>query len=193
MSAPSLKPMSVDEYLRTEELSPYKREYVGGYVYPLHSGVRAQAGASRGHVLICGNISEALRSVGLSRGCLTYTSDMKLKIERPGNFYYPDVMVVCVQDVADLSVTYETAPCLLVEVLSDRTAQNDRLAKHAAYTSIPSLQTYLIVAQKERRVYVYQRTGTGWSASEMAGHGSIDMPCLGTVLTLDQIYRALPI
>ncbi len=44
MSAPSLKPMSVEEYLRTEESNPYKREYVGGYVYPLY-GTRAQAPA----------------------------------------------------------------------------------------------------------------------------------------------------
>ena len=43
--------MSVEESLRTEETSPYKREYVGGYVYPLH-GTRAQAGTSRGHVRI---------------------------------------------------------------------------------------------------------------------------------------------
>jgi len=28
--------MSVEEYLRTEEASPYKHEYVGGYIYPLH-------------------------------------------------------------------------------------------------------------------------------------------------------------
>lgn len=26
--------MSVEEYLRTEKKSPYKREYVGGFVYP---------------------------------------------------------------------------------------------------------------------------------------------------------------
>lgn len=36
------KAMSEAEYLRSERESPYKREYVGGFVYPLH----AQAGAS---------------------------------------------------------------------------------------------------------------------------------------------------
>lgn len=83
--------------------------------------------------------------------------------------------------------------CLLLEVLSDCTARIDRLAKHAAYTGISDLQTYLIVDQKQRRVCVYQRTGMNWSAAEVAGHGSVDTPCLGTVLTLDQIYRASPI
>ena len=192
MSVPSLKPMSVEEYLRTEETSPHKREYVGGYVYPLH-GTRGQAGTSRGHMLISQNIFRVLDPVALQKGCLVCTSDMKLKIERLDNFYYPDVMVVCGQNNDDLSATFETAPCLLVEVLSKSTARTDRLAKQVAYTALPSLQTYLIMEQTKRKVYVYQRTGEGWRSSELAGQGGIDLPCLGTALTLDQIYRALPI
>lgn len=38
MSAPSLKPMSVEDYLHSEEASAFKREFV----YPLHGGTRAQ-------------------------------------------------------------------------------------------------------------------------------------------------------
>ena len=192
MSAPSLKPMSVEEYLRSEETSPHKREYVGGYVYPLH-GTRGQAGTSRGHVRITLNIVQALDAVALQMGCLTYASDMKLRVATLDNFYYPDVMVVCSQNNGDLGVTFETAPCLLVEVLSKSTARTDRLAKQVAYTALPSLQTYLIMEQTKRKVYVYQRTGEGWRSSELAGQGGIDLPCLGTALTLDQIYRALPI
>ncbi|MFC3831422.1 MULTISPECIES: hypothetical protein [Deinococcus] len=52
MSGPPPRAMSVEEYLATEEKSPYKREYVGGFVYPLH----AQAGASKRHTLIGTNI-----------------------------------------------------------------------------------------------------------------------------------------
>ena len=192
MSAPSLKPMSVEEYLRSEEISLYKREYVGGYVYPLH-GTRAQAGTSRGHMLISLNIFRALDPVALQKGYLVCNSDMKLRIERLDNFYYPDVMVVCGQSNDDLNATFETAPCMLVEVLSKSTARIDRLAKQVAYTELPSLQTYLIVEQTKRKVYVYQRTGQGWTSSELAGQGSIDLPCLEAALTLDQIYRALPI
>ena len=126
-------------------------------------------------------------------GCLTYASDMKLRVATLDNFYYPDVMVVCGQNNDDLSATFETAPCLLVEVLFRSTARIDRLAKQVAYTALPSLQTYLIVEQTKRKIYVYQRTDNVWRSSELAGQGSIDLPCTGTTLTLDQIYRALPI
>ena len=124
-------------------------------------------------------------------GCLTYASDMKLRTETMDNF--SDVMVVCGQNNGDLGVNFETAPCLLVEVLSKSTARIDRLAKHVASTALPSLQTYPIVKQIKRKSYVYQRTDDVWRSSELAGQASIDLPCLGTTSTLDQIYRALPI
>lgn len=193
MSAPAFKPMSVEEYLRTEEASPYKREYVGGYVYPLHGSTRAQAGTSRGHVRICYNIAQAINTVVIDRGCFAYTSDMKLHVEGIDNFYYPDVMVVCGQGDGNLDAVYETNPCLLVEVLSKSTAKIDRTAKQVAYTGISSLQTYLLVEQTKRKVIIYQRGDTGWINSELSGEGEVALPYLGMTLTLDQIYRALPI
>ncbi|SMB82095.1 Uma2 family endonuclease [Deinococcus hopiensis] len=193
MSAPTLKPMSVEEYLRTEEGSPVKREYVGGFVYPLHGWTRAQAGATRAHVLITGSIAAALRGAARKQGCLVYSSDMKLRVEASNAFYYPDVMVVCTPQNPDAQTTYETAPCLLVEVTSKSTAQNDRLAKYAAYTALPSLQTYLIVEQTERRVYAYHRQGETWKLQELASSGSIELPCLSYALTLDEVYADVPV
>ncbi|THF70055.1 Uma2 family endonuclease [Deinococcus sp. Arct2-2] len=189
MSAPSLQPMSVAEYLRTEESSPVKREYVGGYVYALHGATKAQAGTSGQHVEIGVNIVAALHRAARAQGCRLYSSDMKLRLPYASNFYYPDVMLVCSAERPDSH--YETAPCLLVEIISPSTASTDRLAKHAAYTAIPSLQTYLIVEQQERRVYVYQRGGSEWELSEQVGSGDILLPCVGQSLSLDDIYSGV--
>lgn len=189
MSAPRYKAMSVEEYLRSEETSPVKREYVGGFVYPLHGTTRAQAGATRAHVLITGNIAATLRGAARERGCLVYASDMKLKIEGQNAFYYPDVMVVCGPLDGRADTTFETDPCLLVEVTSRSTAQNDRQAKYAAYTALPGLQTYLIVEQAERRVYAYHREGGTWRLQELASSGSVDLPPLNRSLSLDEIYE----
>ena len=190
MSAPHLKPMSVEEYLRTEEASPFKREYVGGYVYPLHGSTRAQAGATDGHIQIGVNFIFALYTAAQQKGCRIYPSDMKLRIERTNTFYYPDVMVVC--DIrSGRETTFHTAPCLLVEVISKSTASVDRHAKYAAYTAIPSLQTYLIVEQDKRLVYAYQRGPAGWISSELHGRGEVAIPCLDITVSLDQIYQSL--
>ncbi|OLV20063.1 Uma2 family endonuclease [Deinococcus marmoris] len=185
MSAPDLKAMSLEEYLRTEELSSCKREYVGGFVYPLHG----QAGVGMPHSLISGNIFGTLYGTARKEGCRIHQSDMRLSIEASSSYFYPDVMLVC--DTGKMERLTETAPCLLVEVLSPSTAANDRVGKYAMYTALPSLQTYLIVEQDERRVYAYGRDGQKWNLAELAGSGEVEIPCLGRSLSLDNIYSGV--
>ncbi|CAM3689511.1 Uma2 family endonuclease [Deinococcus frigens] len=185
MTDAAFKAMSVEEYLRSEELSPYKREYVGGFVYPLHG----QAGVGMPHSLISGNIFGNLYASAQKAGCRIHQSDMRLSIEASRAYFYPDVMLVC--DTTRTGRLAETAPCLLVEVLSPSTAANDRVGKYGIYTAIPSLQTYLIVEQDERRVYAYQRDGPKWNLSELSGGGEVQIPCLGRTLTLDEIYAGV--
>ncbi|WP_104990471.1 Uma2 family endonuclease [Deinococcus sp. NW-56] len=191
MSDPAFQRMSVEEYLRTEPDSPVKREYVNGFVYVLDQGdgARAQAGASKGHVTITGNVHHALYGPCRRAHRRLYASDMKVRIEPEGSFYYPDVMVACGPDNGE--PYFESSPCLLVEVLSRRTAATDRHAKYAAYTSPPSLRTYLIVAQEERRVYAYHREDSEWVLTEYAGQGVIPLPCPQTELPLDEIYAGV--
>ena len=177
--------MSEAEYLRSERESPYKREYVGGFVYPLH----AQAGASGEHVRISGRIMAALLPDADRLGCRLYQSDMQLYIPSAPSYFHPDVMLVCGGEQPGRY--FETSPCLLVEVLSGSTAHNDRRHKHAVYTAIPSLQTYLIVAQDERYVVEYQRGAEGWPMREHRGEGRVEVPCLGRSLSLEEIYRGV--
>ena len=185
MSDPAFQRMSVAEYLRSEPDSPVKREYVDGFVYPLH----AQAGASKAHARISGNIYAALHADALRMGCRLYQSDMKLRLNGSTTFFYPDVLVACGPD--NPADDFETEPCLLVEVLSPSTAANDRVGKYGVYTALPSLQTYLMVEQAERRVYAYERRGDAWTLTELKGGGEIALPCLGCCLSLDDVYRAV--
>jgi Uma2 family endonuclease len=188
-------PMSVAEYLRTdylrtEESSPIKREYVGGFVCPLHGRKRATAGTTAAHNQIGVNCVTALDEAARQAGGWVYSFDLKLHITHNDIFFYLDVMVVR-GETGELDATYVTDPCLLVEIISRRSVLVDRLAKYAAYTAIPSLQTYLIAEQDKRLVYAYQRGAAGWTSVELHGQGDIDVPCLGVRLSLDQIYRGL--
>lgn len=191
MTQPAFQTMSVEEYLRTEPDSPVKREYVNGFVYAVDNsaGIRAQAGSSKSHARIISRLMRAIEPQAEAEGCRAYASEIKLRVEAQKSFYYPDVMVVCGPDTSD--PYSETAPCLLVEVLSRGTAHTDRHAKYAVYTSIPSLQTYLIVDQYERRVYAYQREGTSWQLTDYASQGIIPLPCLNLTLSLNDIYAGV--
>ncbi|MDO4247062.1 MAG: Uma2 family endonuclease, partial [Deinococcus sp.] len=128
MTAPAFQKMSVEEYLRTEPDSPVKREYVGGFVYAVDNsdGVWAQAGSSKSHAEVIMNVMQAVRPAARRQGCRAYASEIKLRIDAQQSFYYPDVMVVRGPENSD--PYSETAPCLLVEVLSRGTAHTDRHA-----------------------------------------------------------------
>lgn len=171
--------LSVEEYLRLEEASEVKHEYIAGAVY-------AMVGASRRHNRIALNIASRLLAVAGEGPCRVYMADVKLRAA-PGVLYYPDVMVACGPEGDPL---IEEAPCLLVEVTSPGTEIVDRREKWAAYREIESLQTYLIVHQDERRVERYYRDERNeWRRAEVAGEGRLPLTCPEIELSLEEIYR----
>lgn len=185
MTEPAPQAMSVDEYLRRERMGDVKHEYVGGFVYPLH----AEAGGSGTHARLSLNIAAALHAAAEAQDCRLYQEGMQLHLSRSNSYFYPDVMLVCGSDAP--SEYYESLPCLLVEVLSPSTANNDRRDKYRAYTELPSLQTYLIVSQSMRHVVEYQRQGDEWIMREHWGKGVVNVPCLSLSLSMEQIYGRL--
>lgn len=183
MTESAFRAMNVEDYLRTEEVSSVKHEYVNGFIYPLHG----QAGTTVAHDLIAGNIFAALRTLARAKGCRAHTADIRVTTADRRTYYYPDVLVTCEPRQDDARFSH--SPCILVEILSKSTAHADHNAKYHAYTALPSLQTYLLVEQHERRVYVYQRGDDGWQMREYSGLESIPLPCLGAALSLDAIYE----
>ena len=182
MSEPSREMFSKEEYLRLEQTSPIRHEFVGGFLY-------AMAGGSSQHARICLNI--AARFLGLARGksCRVYQEAMKFQY-RSDVYYYPDVMLVCDKPLPDKF--FENQPCVLVEVLSPSTRETDLREKQIAYTAISSLQTYLIVESEKRLVIRHYRDESGdWQFENLECDGSIFIPCLGASFTLEEIFEGI--
>ena len=142
--------MTPEQYLKTEEKSPIKHEYIDGEIF-------AMAGASDAHVTIALNLASVLRNHLRGSGCRVYISDMKARIESINRFYYPDVIVTC-DDKDRSSPTYKQFPCLIVEVLSDSTEAFDRGDKFADYQQLESLQEYVLINTKKQRVECFRRS-----------------------------------
>jgi Uma2 family endonuclease len=172
---------SVEEYLRLEETSAVRHEFVGGRVYAL-------AGVTRRHNRIVLNFARhLLASVG-DGPCRVSVADVRLRAPE-GAFYYPDVMVACGPEPSDPYV--EVAPCVVIEVTSPSTAAIDRREKLFLYRKIPSLRAYLVVDQDERRVERYWRDEAGeWFAQEILD-GAVPIPCPEMEIAVEQIYRGV--
>ena len=173
--------VSVDEYLAHEDGADCRHEYINGQVY-------AMTGASDRHCLITLNIAAYLRPSLRGTPCQLFVNDMKvrLRISEQDIFYYPDVLLSC--DPNDRETYYRSAPCMVIEVLSESTARIDRREKLLSYRLIPSLQEYILIEQQQRRLEVYRRAND-WQ-QEIIESGSLSLVCLNHLkIPLGSIYE----
>jgi Uma2 family endonuclease len=82
-------------------------------------------------------------------------------------------------------------PSVLVEVTSDSSEDYDKGEKLESYRTIPSLQEYIIVSHRERRIVVHRRIPQGeWIARVAIGGGRVLVEILGAELVVEEVYRA---
>lgn len=172
--------LSIEAYLELEAKSSVKHEYVGGEIFAL-------AGGTKIHNQLALSLVVKLWDKASAKGCSVFSSDVKLRVS-DDIFYYPDVMVVC---EANEDALYATAPCLIVEVLSDSTEVTDRREKLLAYQRLASLQAYVLVSTQEKRVERYHRHEVGWIHEVAAPDGEVHFPCPDLLLSVDEIYEGL--
>ena len=174
--------LSVDEYLKFEEMSTIKHEYIGGELF-------AMTGATKRHNVITLNLGTAFHSHLRGGPCRAYVESVKVRltVERNEILYYPDVSVAC--GPQDLDQVFLTDPRLIVEVLSPSTARIDRNEKALNYREIQTLEEYILVAQDKLEVTVFRRS-EDWCARVMTlPDESAELRSIGLTLPLDRIYE----
>ena len=177
--------ISVEDYLKFEEISEIRHEYLAGEIF-------AMSGGSEEHNQIAGNIYIRLINHLRGSGCKTFIADMKVKIEIAHHtadlFYYPNVMVTC--DRQDTEKYYKTAPCLIVEVLSPSTANLDKREKRLNYQSLPSLQEYVLVSQDQAMVEIYRQNQlVDWYSEVFQIGDQLNLQSVGLTMAIADIYE----
>ena len=134
MSVEAHVPLSFGQFVASQVDTDVRLEFVDGRVY-------AMAGGTDAHDLAVSQI--ARRFFGAEEhGCRVFTHSRLLRTRLRDATYYPDVMVVC-GPRADQH--WEDNATVVVEVASPSTRDRDRREKALAYSTLPSLQTYIIV------------------------------------------------
>jgi Uma2 family endonuclease len=170
-------PISEADYLAGELISEIKHEYINGEVY-------AMAGASRIHNIITNNIARQFGNHLENTRCITFTSDMKIKAA--GDFFYPDVSVVCNDEQGD--DYYTEAPIIIVEVLSKSTRRVDKTIKLQAYKSLESLQEYVLIEQDCIEIEICRRSANWFPARYYLGD-EMTFESIGLTLSVAEIYQ----
>ena len=175
---------SVDEYLELEKQSEVKHEYVDGILLEM-------PGESKRANRIAGNLYVVLRTELKDKAFETYSHDVKLRTEPGRKYRYPDLMVVSANDQDDLYVVHRAV--LTIEVTSPSSVETDSHTKLLEYSAMPSMQCYLIVAQREPLIEVYQRSQGSGPTWEYTWYNQLSdtfkINSLGIMLTLSEVYE----
>ena len=184
MSQPLRYLHTPEEYLRLEENSTDKHEFIEGGIYLI-------AGGSLRHNALTVNIAAEL-NIGLrGKPCVTFSSDMRLSPDIGAFYAYADVSVVCgTPELAPGGNATLTNPTVIVEVLSPSTENYDRGKKAEYYRRFLSLKSYLIVDQGRVFVEHYCRQeDNSWSLEIFTDLSEqISLPSLGLVIPLINIH-----
>jgi Uma2 family endonuclease len=185
-TAESVEPVKVEDYLAGELRSELRHEYLGGVVYAL-------ARASEEHNILAGNFFSALHTHIGEGPCQVFMVDMKVRlhIARDDVFYYPDLLVTC--DPRDSDRYFKRFPKVLIEVLSPETERTDRREKFFTYTSVESLEEYVLVAQNKREVTVFRRS-TQWNPEVLTQpEHALELRSIQFTMALHAIYRRVKV
>ncbi len=177
--------MTEEEYLASEETSPIKREFLGGWVCE-------RAGANDPHNIIATNLTGILYQQLRGKRCQNFGSDMKVRLRRrdPDStyYYYPDQMIAC--DPADANDGCRERPSALFEIVSERTRRTDDREKRLVYLELPSLEAYMRIEQARPEVVVDFRTPEGWKPERFTGLDKlVPLAALGLQIALAELYE----
>jgi Uma2 family endonuclease len=184
MVMPRLHRYTYAQYVALENTSPTKHEFFDGEIY-------AMAGGSEEHSALAAKLLAALDAAIGDRPCRVHTSDLRIYVEAVGLATFPDGAVICgpLQQHPPSPQSTAVNPTILVEVTSDSSEEYDTGGKLEAYRTIPTLQEYVVVSHRERRITVHRRDASGWTMRVAIAGGAVTVEALGLELGVDAIYR----
>ncbi|HEY0458106.1 MAG TPA: Uma2 family endonuclease [Pyrinomonadaceae bacterium] len=179
---------TLEEYLELDHESEEKIEFWDGHVFTL-------AGASANHNQIQVNALVALRNKLRGRGCRVFPSDMRVGVPAYPPYRYPDLSALCGDAEFKKLGKQEilTNPSLIVEILSESTADFDRGYKFTYYKSIASLTEYILIAQDRPHVTQFiKQDENNWLNREFNSIASgFHLASLDCEMELSELYEGV--
>ena len=157
-----------EEYLLLEENAEYKSEYRNGEII-------AMTGGTTNHNKIAGNFYKKFPLTINEQDYEIFINDVRLWIERPNMYTYPDVMVIEGEPIYQGSAkTVVTNPFLIVEVLSKSTQNYDRTDKFDYYCCIPQFKEYILIDQYKYSVKQFAKNSENkWVLTDFKGEDAV--------------------
>jgi Uma2 family endonuclease len=162
MSTQPLAYVSPEEYLKLDDSSDVRNEYIFGEIVPM-----LEASYRRGVLQV--NAGRVLAAHLAEKPCAVVGSGARVMLNRDTLYVYPDVTVVCGKpEFLDKEGNTLTNPKLVVEVLSPTTRNYDLGDKTRMYWQLPSLTDLLLIEQDKVWIEYWSREPGGKWDREVA-------------------------
>jgi len=182
---------TIEQYLNHEREADERSEYIDGEIY-------AMAGESGAHGDISMNLAGILQSQLRGTNCRGRIKDTKVRSGAlkehfgKGMISYPDLVIICGEpEYHDKHQDIVLNPTVIIEVLSDSTAEFDRGVKFMRYRNFnPTLSDYILVWQDEPHIEHYTRQASGdWLLREYDGlDKSFRIDSINCLLSMADVY-----
>jgi Uma2 family endonuclease len=174
-----------EQYLEIERAAEYKSEYFDGEMV-------AMSGGTLNHATVIQNLNLLLGNQLRGRSCRLVSSDLRLRTNPRGPYFYPDIVVFCGKpQLADPRRDTITDATVVIEVLSPSTERYDRTFKLDQYRRLPSLTDYITISQD--RVHIRQNTRRAdgsWEVRETSDRDAvIELASIGCSFRVGDAYE----
>ncbi len=179
--------MGLAEYFAYDESIEGKSEYFDGEIFDMAGGTPEHARISTNFIIAAGKRLE-------NTPCEIKGSDLRVEVAVGAKYAYPDASIVCGEE----EYSYQnpnslTNPTVIIEILSPSTSDFDRGGKRVYYTSMPSVQEYILIEQAAPLVEIFiRRSDREWTFRQIAGLDAIlEISSLSVPVSipLSEIYR----
>lgn len=178
--APRLTP---DEFLAWEDQQERRHEFIAGELH-------AMTDESIAHAKITLNVLKLVDATCDPDVYAVFSGSVQLRWS--GDLFYPDVTLTC--EAYQPGREWLESPVLLAEVLSPSTQARDRELKWPRYQHLPSLQTFMLVAQHRPWVQVFRRADEGWTSTTYTSLDDVfPLTHPECHVTLRDVYRRVPL
>ncbi len=187
MAEPKRVDWSLEEFLIWEASQPERYEFVGGEP-------RMMTGGTQAHTAICINLTSRLLEKLEGTPCRPGGSDLRVPIPATGHSRYPDAQIDCGK--YEPTSHDATAPTVVFEVLSKSNDLRDQHGRLRDYDSVATIRHYVVIAQSEAVVVIYDRDEAGRlapGAMLTEATAVLELPAVGITLGLNEIYKRLDV
>jgi Uma2 family endonuclease len=175
---------TIEEYLAMEEAAVEKHEYYRGEIF-------AMSGSKIPHNRISGNLYATLHQKLKGKKCRPYNSDQRIHIEANTLFTYPDISIVCGEDVTLNNDNWNILnPAVIIEVLSPSIKNYDHGEKFMLYRDIPTLKEYILIDPEHAHIEAFRlNAARRWELEEYnSPEDQLHIKAINEVIAVAEVY-----